>query len=202
MVKIMSPVTARLKSAIFAMAALAVAGISACASHGIECRDIPKGAIPPPAGTYMCQWNNAEIDRAARDQFVVYRYEWQRDKSELNSFGEKHLPLIAERFACAPYPVVVEPSGDSRLDESRRNAIAQAIATHGVDVPADRVVLGRSEAEGLQGVEVPQIAAGIYSGTAGGQSGATSAVLGGIGTGGNAITGGGQQGATIMFGTY
>jgi hypothetical protein len=75
-----------------------------------------------------------------------------------------------------------------------------------VEVPADRVVLGHSEAEGLQGVEAPQVATGMFNatpgGTTGGQSGATNAALGGIGTGGNAALGGGQQGATIMFGTY
>jgi hypothetical protein len=170
---------------------LALLGITACAPHGLECRDIPHGAIPPPAGTYACQWNNAEMDRAARDQFVIYRYEWQRGKAELNSFGEKHLPQIAEQFACAPYPVVVEPSGDIRLDESRRGAITQLIAIHGVEVPADRVVLGHSEAEGLQGVEVPQIAAGIYSaGAAAGQAGAIG-TLGGqnAGQGGMGNTG-------------
>jgi hypothetical protein len=163
---------------------LILAAVPACAGR----HDIPKGAIPPPAGTYDCQWNNAEMARAGRDQFVIYQYEWQRGKPVLNDFGQRHLARIAEQFACAPYPVAVEPSADNRLDETRREAILKGIALHGVEATSDRVVLGHSEAEGLYGLEAQGVAQGMISSrtntaNAGGTSGVGLSIGGGQGGG-------------------
>ena len=69
-----------------------------------------------------------------------------------------------------PFPVVIEPSSDPRVDESRRTAVLEALANSGNPVPPDRVILGRPEAEGLYGQEAPGIARGMFSNQTGGQS--------------------------------
>jgi hypothetical protein len=130
---------------------IAMAGLLAIpACHSCECHDIPKGAVPPPCGTYICQWNDAETTRAAADKFVVYQYEWIDDK--LSPFGERHMPQIAHQLPLVPWPVVVEPSGDAKLDQRRRQAVFEALSQCG-NISEDRIIFGHSEALGLPGYE-------------------------------------------------
>jgi len=156
------------------------AALSGCHS----CNDIVPGAIPQPSGTYVCQWTHAQKTRADQDQFVIYQYEWSADATKLTPSGQRHVAQIAQGLCQAPFPVVIEPSSDSRVDESRRIAVLEAIASSGNPVTPDRVILGRPEAEGLYGQEAPGIARGMFSTQTGGQSiGAgtfgTGAALGG-----------------------
>jgi hypothetical protein len=188
-----------------------LAVIPACAEphvpHGAECRDIPMRAIPADPGTYVCQWTAAEATRAEADKFIFYQYEWQRDKAELGPFGQRHAAQIAERLPCAPYPIVVEPSDDAKLDESRRVAIHQALACEGRSVPLERIVVGHSRAEPLYSQEAPAIARGMFTnqtgtGTTGGFGGG-GGIGGGIGVGGGIGGGigvGGMGGGTTSFG--
>ncbi len=192
-----------------------LAVIPACAQpHGAECRDIPKDAIPPPPGTYVCQWTAAEATRAEADKFVFYQYEWQRDKAQLGPFGQRHAAQVSARLPCVPYPVVIEPSGDAKLDESRRQAILQMLAGEGLSVPAKRVILDEGDAEPLYSQESPAIARGMFTNQAGG--GTTGGLGGGVGTGGGGMGGaglgggmggggigtGGMGGGTTSFGGY
>jgi hypothetical protein len=117
---------------------------------GSDCRDIPKGALPPPAGTYVCQWTDAETSRAAADKFVIYQYEWIDGK--LGPFGQRHIPQIAQQLPLVQCPVVVEPSGDAKLDQQRRQAVFEALSKY-ANISDDRIVLGHSEALGLPGYE-------------------------------------------------
>jgi hypothetical protein len=189
--------------------------IPACAQpHGVECRDIPKNAIPAPPGTYVCQWTAAEATRAEADKFVFYQYEWQRDKAQLGPFGQRHAAQVAERLPCAPYPVVIEPSDDAALDESRRLVIHQTLACQGQNVLLERIVVGHSMAEPLYSQEAPAIARGMFTNQTG--AGTTSgfggggALGGGIsggtgvgsGIGGGGIGVGGMSGGTTSFGGY
>ena len=164
-----------------------VAAVSGCHT----CNDITPGAIPQPNGTYACQWAHAEKARADQDKFVIYQYEWSADGTKLTPSGQGHVAQIAQGLCQTPFPVVIEPSSDRRVDESRRTAVLEALASSGNPVPPDRVILGRPEAEGLYGQEAPGIARGMFSTQTGGQS--TGA--GTLGAGG---TLGGTQGS--MYG--
>ncbi len=183
--------------------------IPACAQpHGVECRDIPMRAIPANPGTYVCQWTAAEATRAEADKFIFYQYEWQRDKAQLGPFGQRHAAQVAARLPCVAYPVVVEPSDDAKLDESRRLAILQALACEGRSVPLERIVVGHSEAEPLYSQEAPAIARGMFTnqtgtGTTGGFGGGGGlGAGGGLGGIGGGIGVGGMGGGTTGFGGY
>lgn len=151
---------------------LAMAAIAGCHSDGdcvAPCNDIPPGAIPQPSGTYACQWIHAEMARAEQDYFVIYNYEWSADPVKLSPFGEEHVGRLAQRIDRTPYPIVIEPSPDDRVNAARQAEIVAALAKRQVAIGPDRVVLGRSEAEGLYGEEAPGIAATMLSSGSGGR---------------------------------
>ena len=133
--------------------------VPGCCQNGHKaCNDITPGAIPQPNGTYLCQWNHAETARADQENFVIYQYEWSADGTKLTPFGQEHLARIAQGLPQVCFPVVIEPSADPRLNEIRRMAVLEALANCHVPITPDRVVLGRSEAEGLYGDEAPGVA--------------------------------------------
>ncbi len=178
---------------------LTVAVAGCCQNGQGPCNDITPGAIPQPNGTYLCQWNHAETARADRDNFVIYQYEWSADATKLTPFGQEHLARIAQGLPQVCFPVVIEPTSDQRLNETRRLAVLEALANCHVQIVPDRVVLGRSEAEGLYGQEAPGIAAGMLSNQGGGGGAGATGGAGGIGGGGSigggaAMSGGGGIG--------
>ncbi len=152
------------------------------------CNDIAPGAIPQPNGTYACRWVHAEKARADQDKFVIYQYEWSADVTKLTSSGQQHVVQIAQGLCQVPFPVVIEPSSDNRLDESRRAVVLQALASSGKPVTPDRVILARPEAEGLYGQEATGTARRLFSTQTGGQGAGAGSL------GGGATLGGGQGG--------
>jgi hypothetical protein len=186
--------------------------VPACAANHngtnscVGCNDIPEGAIPRPVGTYVCQWTHAEMQRAAADNFVVYQYEWTEARP--SPFGTRHLAELAKCLAASPHPIIVEPSGNAELDEKRRLAVVDALASCGAEITPDRVIFGDSEAEGLPGYEAVQVGGHLVfnqqsNSTAGSGIRSTGAVSNGIGTGaGIGGTGGvgGYSGAVLPLG--
>jgi len=177
----------------------------AAASGCHTCNNIAPGAVPPPAGTYDCQWVHAERALAAQDNFVIYQYEWSADGTKLTPSGQEHVAQIGRTLCAAPFPIVIEPSSDRRVDEWRRMAVLDALASSGTPVPPDRVVIRRPGAEGLYGQEAPAAARGMLSnqaGTGGQGTGGAGAALGGTQaiTSGSAV-GGSGTGVGVGVGT-
>ena len=116
---------------------------------------------------------------------MIYQYEWSADGKKLTQFGQEHVARIAQGLPQVCFPVVIEPATDPHLNESRRLAVLEALANCHVPIVPDRVVLGRSEAEGLYGQEAPGVASGMLSnqGSGGG--------AGSMGGGATGATGGG-----------
>jgi uncharacterized membrane protein YgcG len=179
-----NPWTSALSSILLALA------VSGCQSGHKACEDIPPGAIPQPNGAYLCQWNHAEIARADRDNFVIYQYEWSADGTKLTQFGQEHMKRIAQGLPQVCFPVVIEPSSDQNLNEIHRMAVLEALANCHASIVPERVVLGRSEAEGLYGQEALGVERGMLGNQAGGGQGA-----GMTGGGATGSTGGGATGS-------
>jgi hypothetical protein len=169
-----------------------------------RCADIPPGAIPQPPGTYSCQWQTAQKLRAEQDKFVIYQYEWFEGGDHLGPDGRRHVDAIAQQLGGVPFPVIVEKSTDTKLDELRKQRVIADLATLGAPDPERRVILGYSEAEGLQGTEAVRLgnrspaSPGLAPGGGGGY-GASSAGFGagtsfGGGVGGGVGGGGGGMG--------
>lgn len=172
--------------------------------HNGPCNDITPGAIPQPNGTYSCQWIHAQAARADQDNFVIYQYEWAADGMKLTQFGQEHMAGMAQRLPQVPYPVVIEPSSDQHVNESRRLAVLDLLANYHAPISPDRVILGRSEAEGLYGQEAPGHVRGMFSNNSSGGQGAGS--MGGVGTGstlgGTSTSGGASPGIGVGVGVF
>jgi uncharacterized membrane protein YgcG len=173
-----------------------------------RCADIPCGAIPRPAGVYSCQWQTEQKLRAEQDKYVIYQYEWYAGGKRLGPDGRRHIETIATRLAAVPYPVIVEKSDDSALDETRRKYVVETLTLLGATDAERRVILGYSEAEGFDGAEAVRLGnrapSGPATGPAGGGFGPSNAGagagtnfgggFGGSGFGGGGLSGGGGMG--------
>lgn len=162
---------------------------------GTACQDIPPGAMPAVNGTYACQWQRAQQELAENDDFVIYQREWNVESTGFGPAGYRHVNTLAERLLSESVyrPVLVEPSGDQKLDETRVQVLAGALLQRGVTDAAERIRIAVPAAEPLYGVNAPAVARGYISrGVGGGTTGGTS---GGInGSGGSFRSGGGGGG--------
>jgi hypothetical protein len=170
-----------------------------------RCADIPCGAIPQPAGVYSCQWQTEQKLRAEQDKFVIYQYEWFQGGDHLGPAGRRRIEAIAQRLDSVPYPVLIEKSEDTTLDETRRQFVIATLISLGAAQAERRVILGYSEAEGLDGTEAVRLgnrspaAPGTTQG--GGGYGATNAGFGAGTTfgGGFGGIGGGSGGGMGIY---
>ena len=111
---------------------------------------------------------------------MIYQYEWSADGTKLTPRGEEHIACLAKRLPSVTFPVVVEQTSDENLNQSRRAAVLNALAACHAPIDPNRVICGRSEAEGLYSQEAAGIARQWLGGTGGGSSGGQAAgTLGG-----------------------
>src|SRR5947208_2438608 len=136
-------------------ASLAFPGVAQAGGHWWcidNCANVPKGAQPAPAGTYINKIIQIQDSKAEMDDFVIYKHMWYMGGTQLGPLGRYQLDLIAKRLPTVPFPVVVATSKNDGLDESRREAIVAMLRTRGIDDPG-RVVIAFPIAEGLYGEE-------------------------------------------------
>ena len=154
-----------------------------------KCANVTPGSEPNPVGSFVRQHQLVQQNKAEADDFVVYLHEWYMGREALGPYGEYHIAQMAQRLSHTPFPVLVEVSHDPALNEHRRRVVIEKLANCGATDAANRVVLGRPEAEGIYGVEGFRVYEGILSG-GGNQNG-------GIGGGGGAGYGGGNGGGFL-----
>ena len=136
---------------------------------------------------------------------MIYQYEWFQGGDHLGPAGRRHIEAIAPRLDSVPYPVLIEKSEDTTLDETRRQFVIATLIGLGAAQAERRVILGYSEAEGLDGTEAVRLgnrspaAPGTTSG--GGGYGATNAGFGAGTTfgGGFGGLGGGSGGGMGIY---
>lgn len=135
------------------------------ALHVDNCSDIPKGAIPLPAGSYLRAWNARQENKAEIDDFVIYTNEWSLDDDlELGPWGAAHLMRMIPRLPNSPFAIILQPDPSAEVNTRRRAKIINDLDAAGIpDAPA-RVVVAMPEAEGLFGDEAePKYYRMIYS---------------------------------------
>jgi hypothetical protein len=181
-----------------------------------NCSDIPKGAIPAPAGAHTLNYLNRQSDKAEADDFAIYYNEWTEGTTEFGPFGTTHIEQIARRLPAVSFPVVIQPvPPDERdpegvaksraLNAARKAAVIDLLAKANVENAKDRVVVAYPTAEGLFGEEgeriYPQMiqggglgGGGLGGGGLGGGGGFGGGGFGGGGFGGGGFGGGGFGG--------
>jgi hypothetical protein len=114
---------------------------------------IPAGALPAPNGSYVHRFQDMQADKAEADDFVIYLHEWYMGGPVLGPYGTYHVDQIVKRLPDVPFPVVLQPDKDPRVNETRRELIVSRLIACGFKDADVRVVIGFPEAEGLFGEE-------------------------------------------------
>ena len=110
----------------------------------------------PPMGAYIGPYLHAQIAAALTEQLVLYDYDFSDNQggSALTARGQRQLSAIAHMMMHCDGPLVIESSENNPTrDDARRRAVIAASKTLLVQVPEDRIVVGRPTAIGLRGVE-------------------------------------------------
>lgn len=119
--------------------------------------DMETGALPQPHGTVVKGFQKVQADKAEVDDFVIYVNEWFMGGVELGPFGQSHLEQIGQRWPHVPFPVILQNSGDKKLDQVRRLKVIETLTAAGITDAVQRVRVGSSAALDLDGNEAPRI---------------------------------------------
>jgi hypothetical protein len=157
-----------------------------------KCASITPGSLPDPNGARVRGFQLVQTNKAEMDDFVVYLQEWYMGGRELGPYGEYHIVQMAQRMPHTPFPVLVQVAPDPAINEHRRRVVIEKLAAAGVVDAPNRVILGRPEAEGLNGPESFRVYQGMLWST--GQSAGFSGGFGAGGGFGGGFGGGGFGG--------
>lgn len=102
--------------------ALGLGGVATTACKSNPNRVRWDSILPPPGNTVIGTFE-AQARKAEQDHYILYQRYFVRDKVALPPHGRDRLMDIAERLRQANYPVIIERSMDSQLDEARRSAV-------------------------------------------------------------------------------
>jgi hypothetical protein len=118
-----------------------------------------------PFGVCVRSNLGAQVTNGLVGQSILYRYDFydgmadvdgvRNDPSHLNPHGIQQLRRIASWWGLLPRPeIVVQPSGNARLDQARRQAVAQRMSDlTGGAVPLSAVVVDVPDVRGTDGTE-------------------------------------------------
>lgn len=125
--------------------------------------DIPSGAIPQPAGTYVKLHTDRMAQNAEASDFIFFMHEWTPGGISLGPAGQRHLLAATARLVSEQYTIVIEPSRDPALDEKRRAAVAKYLLENQIPDAENRVLVAVPNAEGIFAEETPRIFRGALN---------------------------------------
>jgi hypothetical protein len=88
---------------------------------------------------------------------TLYQYDFEPGTATLNVRGRDKLGEIARHLPATFYPVIIERSNGSTLDDARRKAIFGALTSGPFPIPIERVVVGPALTRGMSGEEAALI---------------------------------------------
>jgi hypothetical protein len=113
--------------------------------------------MPEPNGAFVHRMQEIQATKAQASEFVFFLDEWFKGGIVLGPYGTYHLSHIVPKLPNVPYPVVIQPSPEPALNETRRQQIVAALVKLGVADAEQRVLIAYPDAEGLYGEEAPRI---------------------------------------------
>ena len=143
-----------------------------------RCADVPRGAIPEPVGTKLCQWQTEQIQGALADRTVLYRADFVADSTELSPGARERLSRLLAAGQLDLTPITVEPSGNEAVDQARVSAVVTLLASVGMNAPDVSVAI--PSALGLTGPAAERAAGSLGRNRSGAGS---TAIRGGLSSG-------------------
>ena len=147
-----------------------------CGSHGLFSHVM--GAFffhpnlpPPPSHAYpfgarFVNARDAQIANGIQSQLAFYDYDFahigNQGSVRLSALGNQHMHKMIQltqisKSQTLAFNFTVQPTGNTTLDDFRRQAIYQAMTNSGVPVTLDQIVVARPSPRGLTGTESEQI---------------------------------------------
>jgi hypothetical protein len=152
-----------------------------------------------PLGYALYAHAKTQVNNGRAAHMTFYHYDFEDGTSRLNYRGRDKLVRIGTHLPTNFAPVVVERTPkEPGLDESRRQVVLAQLGRGPFPVPAERVVIGPSLANGITGVEAMYIYANqrLAIGSGGALAGGVAGVAGFVG-GPGTFSGEGLSGSAI-----
>jgi len=124
----------------------------------------------PPFGSYLRDLLDQQAIRAEPTDFLLEESVWNANDAVLAPAAIRRLKCLAEEQRFSQHPVMVESSGDSRLDSDRREAIIGLLSSLGVQLNIDIQLIDVWPGS-ISGTRASQIANAIDTGHADPQQG-------------------------------
>jgi hypothetical protein len=124
---------------------------------GLAAQTPPAASQPLPNGSSLRWWASKQAERAAADEFVIYKCEWHLGGTLPTQTGFTHLERIARRIQGTRYCVIIQPDTNIPVNELRRKQVVKFLTDYGVADAGHRVLLAHPEAEGLNGDEAERL---------------------------------------------
>jgi hypothetical protein len=153
-----------------------------------------------PLGESAYAHARTQVANGQAARMVFHHCDFVDGTSQLNMRGRDKLAAVTASLPTNFFPIVVERTPrEPGLDESRRTVLLAEIARGPFPVPAERILIGPSIANGMTGFEADRIywarqIPNLQSGGAIGSSGAGSFVGGGMGFDSSGLSGGAVTG--------
>jgi hypothetical protein len=148
-----------------------------------------------PLGEAAYAHARAQVANGQAARMVFYHYDFVDGSSQLNTRGRDKLAAVAANLPTSFFPIMVERTPkEPGLDQSRKTVLLAELARGSFPVPAERVLIGPSIANGMSGFESLLIygrqVQNLASGGAIGGGGVGGFVGGGLGFDAGGLSGG------------
>ncbi len=122
-----------------------------------SCDDVPQGALPDPCGLSVHRYEAIEKRNADAVSYIVFRNEWYMGDRTLGPYGELHIQQLAKQLPTVPADVIIQPSVDAEMNETRRQFVVARLMQAGVLDADRRVRVEYVDANRIYGQEAPSI---------------------------------------------
>ncbi len=117
----------------------------------------PENFVEPPLGASLYETLGVMKNHADAHDFVLYRSDFLAGTTTLTPGGAQRLTVMANRLPCWLGPLVIEWTPDQPgMAEARRAAVLASLTNARIGVGPERVVVGPSQYNGLNGQEADQ----------------------------------------------